>query len=159
MQWGDAALLRRGRAARVRAHTTVGYEVQRQRPQRRSPAAEKGKPSDEDDDSPGEAAPNGGKGGKGSDAKSGGAPPAAWAPAPVKARFEGVLEGLRRELAKLRSGRANPGMLAHIEVTAYEGQTLPLGKLAAVTARDAHVRANALAPVSVPARTVCSCTR
>lgn len=51
--------------------------------------------------------------------------------------FERVLEHLREELAGLRTGRAHPGLVEHISVTAY-GTQQPLKSLASVGVPDAQ---------------------
>ncbi len=51
--------------------------------------------------------------------------------AELKQSVEGAREALKRELAKLRTGRAHPGMLDSIRVD-YYGQVTPLSQMATV---------------------------
>lgn len=56
----------------------------------------------------------------------------------AKDKMEGVFEHLSQELKKIRTGRANPGMLDGIVVRAY-GQEVPLKHLANIVAADAQL--------------------
>lgn len=49
----------------------------------------------------------------------------------LKEHFQGAYEALRRNLTRLRSGRANPNLLDNIRVQ-YYGQATPLSQVAAV---------------------------
>src|SRR5688572_32994974 len=49
----------------------------------------------------------------------------------LKKGIENAKEALKRELAKLRTGRAHPGMLDSIRVD-YYGQTTPLAQMASI---------------------------
>lgn len=53
-----------------------------------------------------------------------------------KPEFEKVLDHFQHELSTLRTGRANPGLLATVMVESY-GTTVPLQQVASVTASDA----------------------
>lgn len=50
-------------------------------------------------------------------------------------RMDGALETLRREFAGLRTGRAHPGLLEPVKVTAY-GQEMPLNQVGTVGAPE-----------------------
>ena len=51
---------------------------------------------------------------------------------------EGTLEGLTKELGKLRTGRANLGMLEGVRVD-YYGQSVPLNQVASMKVADARL--------------------
>ncbi|GAB4292749.1 MAG: ribosome recycling factor [Myxococcota bacterium] len=53
----------------------------------------------------------------------------------MKAHCKEAITALSRELAKLRTGRANPAILDHIRVD-YYGQPTPINKLATVTSPE-----------------------
>lgn len=53
-------------------------------------------------------------------------------------RMQGVTEHFQAELAKVRTGRAHPGMLDGIKVEAY-GAEMPLNQVANVTAPEAQL--------------------
>lgn len=53
-------------------------------------------------------------------------------------RMQGVTEHFQAELAKVRAGRAHPGMLDGIKVEAY-GAEMPLNQVANVTAPEAQL--------------------
>src|SRR5258708_13933356 len=53
----------------------------------------------------------------------------------LRARIAKTLDDLRRELAKVRTGRANPALLEGVRVD-YYGQMSPLNQLANVTVSD-----------------------
>lgn len=53
------------------------------------------------------------------------------------ARMQKSLEALKQELSKVRTGRANPGLLDHIKVSSY-GTEVPLNQVASVTAESAR---------------------
>lgn len=55
-----------------------------------------------------------------------------------KDRVEKTLEDLRRELAKIRTGRANAALLEGIQVDSY-GSRMPLNGVATVTVPDARL--------------------
>src|SRR5574337_1314620 len=50
----------------------------------------------------------------------------------LRRRMEGAIETLRREFTGLRTGRANPGLLEPVKVTAY-GNELPLSQVGTVS--------------------------
>jgi ribosome recycling factor len=50
-------------------------------------------------------------------------------------RMDGALETLRREFAGLRTGRAHPGLLEPVKVTAY-GQEMPLNQVGTIGAPE-----------------------
>ena len=50
----------------------------------------------------------------------------------LKRRMQGALTSLKGELAGLRTGRASPGLLEHIQVEAY-GSHMPLNQLATIS--------------------------
>jgi ribosome recycling factor len=49
----------------------------------------------------------------------------------LKRRMQGALHSLKQELGSLRTGRASPGLLEHIQVEAY-GSHMPLNQLATI---------------------------
>ena len=53
-------------------------------------------------------------------------------------RMDGALETLRREFAGLRTGRAHPGLLEPVKVTAY-GQEMPLNQVGTIGAPEARL--------------------
>ncbi len=53
------------------------------------------------------------------------------------ARMKKSIDSLKQELAKLRTGRAHPGLLEHIHVD-YYGSEMPLNQVASVSASDAR---------------------
>jgi len=53
-------------------------------------------------------------------------------------RMDGALETLRREFAGLRTGRAHPGLLEPVKVTAY-GQETPLNQVGTIGAPEARM--------------------
>lgn len=53
------------------------------------------------------------------------------------ARMKKSIDSLKQELAKLRTGRAHPGLLEHIHVD-YYGSDMPLNQVASVSASDAR---------------------
>ena len=53
-------------------------------------------------------------------------------------RMKKALEGVRRELAGIRSGKASPALLDTVRVEAY-GQTMPLNQVGQVTAPEARL--------------------
>ncbi len=56
----------------------------------------------------------------------------------AKEGMEKALERLRRELGRVRTGRANPAMLDDVRVEAY-GSAMPLKQVATVTVADARL--------------------
>jgi len=52
-----------------------------------------------------------------------------------RAHMEKALEGARRELSSIRSGKASPALLDTVRVEAY-GQTMPLNQVASVSAPE-----------------------
>lgn len=52
-------------------------------------------------------------------------------------RMKKCIESLKTELAKLRTGRAHPGLLDHIMVSSY-GSDMPLNQVASVSVSDAR---------------------
>lgn len=55
----------------------------------------------------------------------------------AKKRMSKAVEALKHELSKLRTGRANPGLLEHISVDCYDSQ-MPLNQVATVAVVDAR---------------------
>ena len=53
-------------------------------------------------------------------------------------RMKKAIEGVRRELAGIRSGKASPALLDTVRVEAY-GQTMPLNQVGQVTAPEARL--------------------
>lgn len=58
-------------------------------------------------------------------------------------RMQKTIESLKTELAKLRTGRANPSLLEHIRV-AYYGSEVPLSQVASITIEGPRCLAVAL---------------
>ena len=58
----------------------------------------------------------------------------------TKLRMNKSLEALRRELAKIRTGRAHPSLLEHVSVD-YYGNEVPVGQAASVSVEDARTLA------------------
>ncbi|NIP18318.1 MAG: ribosome recycling factor [Xanthomonadales bacterium] len=58
----------------------------------------------------------------------------------TRIRMGKSLESLRRELAKIRTGRAHPSLLEHVHVD-YYGSEVPIGQAANVTVEDARTLA------------------
>lgn len=56
----------------------------------------------------------------------------------ASARMQKSIETLKTELSKIRTGRANPGLLQHVKVSCY-GSESPLGQVASVTVESARV--------------------
>jgi ribosome recycling factor len=54
------------------------------------------------------------------------------------AKMRKSVEVLRRELATIRTGRANPGLIEHLRVE-YAGATLPLNQLAGISAQGPNL--------------------
>jgi ribosome recycling factor len=50
----------------------------------------------------------------------------------LKRRMQGAIQSLKQELAGLRTGRASPGLLEHVQVEAY-GSHMPLNQLATIS--------------------------
>ena len=50
----------------------------------------------------------------------------------LKRRMQGAIQSLKQELGGLRTGRASPGLLEHIQVEAY-GSHMPLNQLATIS--------------------------
>eukprot|EP00850_Spirogloea_muscicola_P004423 SM000019S04967 [mRNA] locus=s19:233423:234499:- [translate_table: standard] len=65
--------------------------------------------------------------------------------------MEAAVEALGRELGKLRTGRATPGMLDHVVVSAY-GSLTPLNRVATVSLADAQTLAVTLYDPGPPAQ-------
>src|SRR5688572_14607862 len=55
--------------------------------------------------------------------------------AELKKGIENAKDALKRDLAKLRTGRAHPGMLDSIRVD-YYGQTTPLAQMSGINVRE-----------------------
>lgn len=53
------------------------------------------------------------------------------------ARMQKSIESLKQELLKVRTGRANPGLLDHVKVSSY-GSDVPLNQVASITAESAR---------------------
>jgi len=58
----------------------------------------------------------------------------------TRIRMDKTLDSLRRELAKIRTGRAHPSLLEHVHVD-YYGSEVPIGQAANVTVEDARTLA------------------
>ena len=58
----------------------------------------------------------------------------------TKIRMDKTLVALRRELAKIRTGRAHPSLLEHVHVD-YYGSEVPIGQAASVSVEDARTLA------------------
>ncbi|MBT8061161.1 MAG: ribosome recycling factor [Xanthomonadales bacterium] len=58
----------------------------------------------------------------------------------AKLRMNKSLDSLRKELAKIRTGRAHPSLLEHISVD-YYGNEVPVGQAASVSVEDARTLA------------------
>jgi len=58
----------------------------------------------------------------------------------TRTRMDKSLEALRRELAKIRTGRAHPSLLEHVHVD-YYGSEVPIGQAANVTVEDSRTLA------------------
>ena len=58
----------------------------------------------------------------------------------AKIRMNKSLEALRRELAKIRTGRAHPSLLEHVQVD-YYGSEVPISQAASVSIEDARTLA------------------
>mmetsp|Transcript_367 Transcript_367/g.1425 ORF Transcript_367/g.1425 Transcript_367/m.1425 type:complete len:293 (-) Transcript_367:60-938(-) len=71
-------------------------------------------------------------------------------PAAFEQLMESAIEALERDLGKLRTGRASPGMLENLVVRAY-GEHTPLQHLGSVTARNAQTLAVMLYDASLKA--------
>lgn len=56
----------------------------------------------------------------------------------LKENFEGVIQGLQRDLGKVRTGRANPSILDNIRVD-YYGTPTPVNQVGAIKVVDAHL--------------------
>lgn len=56
----------------------------------------------------------------------------------LELEFEGAFEALRRELARVRSGRAKPNLLDNVRVS-YYGQPTPLNQVAAIQVPEARL--------------------
>ena len=55
----------------------------------------------------------------------------------INPKFQAVIEFLKTDIAVLRTGRANPGMVENVQVEAYESRS-PLAGLASITVPDAR---------------------
>ncbi len=53
------------------------------------------------------------------------------------ARMQKSIDSLKQELLKVRTGRANPGLLDHVKVSSY-GSEVPLNQVASITAESAR---------------------
>jgi ribosome recycling factor len=58
----------------------------------------------------------------------------------ARVRMHKSIESLRKELAKIRTGRAHPSLLEHVHVD-YYGSEVPVGQAANVTVEDARTLA------------------
>jgi ribosome recycling factor len=56
----------------------------------------------------------------------------------LKRRMQGAIASLKTELGGLRTGRASPGLLEHIQVEAY-GSHMPLNQLATISVPEPRV--------------------
>ena len=50
----------------------------------------------------------------------------------LKRRMQGAIQSLKHELSGLRTGRASPALLEHVQVDAY-GSHMPLNQLATIS--------------------------
>ncbi len=57
----------------------------------------------------------------------------------MKRKLERTIALLKEDLKSIKTGRAKPAMIEHIEVEAYEGSKMPLIELASITAPDPHL--------------------
>ena len=57
--------------------------------------------------------------------------------ADIERRMHGAVEALKHDLAKIRTGRAHPGLLDHIHVD-YYGSLVPLSQVAQIGLGDAR---------------------
>ena len=55
-----------------------------------------------------------------------------------ESRMQKAVEALRRDLASMRTGRANPSLVEHLQVD-YHGVPMPLNQLASITAPEARL--------------------
>ena len=53
----------------------------------------------------------------------------------IKRRMQGAIQSLKHELSGLRTGRASPALLEHVQVDAY-GSHMPLNQLATISVPD-----------------------
>ena len=56
----------------------------------------------------------------------------------LKRRMQGAIAALKQELGGLRTGRASPALLEHVQVEAY-GSHLPLNQLATISVPEARL--------------------
>ncbi|CAI7731449.1 unnamed protein product, partial [Closterium sp. NIES-54] len=93
----------------------------------------------------------GGGGGVGEGEEGGGEEAVQGAVDLVQVHVEEAKEALIKELAKIRTGRAAPGLLDHVHLEAY-GRPSPLSRVATVTVKDPQLLSVTLhdASVSVP---------
>ena len=56
----------------------------------------------------------------------------------IEERMQKTVEGLKTELATIRTGRAAPSLVEHLRIE-YAGATLPLNQLAGISAPDAKL--------------------
>ncbi len=58
--------------------------------------------------------------------------------ADAESRMKKAVEALRREMSTVRTGRANPTLVEHLQVD-YQGVSMPLNQLASITAPEARL--------------------
>mgnify|MGYP001163753144 FL=1 len=56
----------------------------------------------------------------------------------TESRMKQALESMGREFRSMRTGRANPGLIEHLQVE-YHGVPTPLNQIAAITAPESHL--------------------
>ena len=56
--------------------------------------------------------------------------------AQTEARFKKAIEALKHDVSTVRTGRAAPSLVENLQVEAYEGATMPLIQLAAISAPE-----------------------
>ena len=56
----------------------------------------------------------------------------------IEEKMQKTIEGLKRELATIRTGRATPGLIEHIKIE-YAGVLVPLNQVAGISAPEARL--------------------
>lgn len=57
----------------------------------------------------------------------------------MKKKLEAVVELVKNDMNSVKTGRAKPSLIEHIQIEAYEGATMPLVELASISAPDPHL--------------------
>jgi len=115
------------------SRTCPAIATQQSRGKKKKAGKEKAAPAPRADEDPGDD--------DDADADDDGSDTAAeFDPAAFEQLMESAIEALERDLGKLRTGRASPGMLENLVVQAY-GDHTPLQHLGSVTARNAQTLA------------------